>query len=416
MAVAVQSSAPSTCGGEADAAARLFEQHADRLLAYCTRFLGSRADAEDAVQTTFLYAQRALERGVVPESEYAWLHAIAKNVCRWQQRTVARRGRLATDLDLDAFPAGPGFETELHELRLELEDALASIPEGQRRAFLMREWQGLSSDEVASRLGMSPAATYALLTRARRSLARALSATTRRPVLGLDFGSLALKLKGLLAGGAAKFAAVTIAVGTVAAGGVAAQQLVADRKPASPQTPSPASSSARAADGTVMPATAVPGTPSALPDVVLPPTSPDTSDAPGSVAPAAGSDAPAGSDGGSAPAVQPTDPARPANETAKPAPGSKESEGPLDPLVDPLLDPLLDPLPVPDVELPPLPVDVPSLPPVDPPKLPPVNAPDLPPVELPEPPPVEVPKLPPTEPLADAPPLPPVPDVTLPLP
>jgi DNA-directed RNA polymerase specialized sigma24 family protein len=51
--------------------ARLFEAHATRVLAYCQRRLGSRAEAEDALQTVFLYAHRALRRGVVPESEEA---------------------------------------------------------------------------------------------------------------------------------------------------------------------------------------------------------------------------------------------------------------------------------------------------------------------------------------------------------
>ena len=164
----------------------LYERYSGRILAYCIHALRDRGDAEDAVQTTFLHAHRALQRGVVPEHEFAWLHTVAKNVCRMQRRTAARRGAV-TGIDLDALPAREGDAGD-QELLSGLDDALASLPERQRRALVMRELRGLSSEEVASQLGMSATATYALLTRARRSLARALtvggrsaSASTRAP-------------------------------------------------------------------------------------------------------------------------------------------------------------------------------------------------------------------------------------------
>ena len=175
------------------------------------------ATAEDAVQTTFLHAHRALQRGVVPEHEFAWLHTIAKNVCRMQRRTAARRGAV-TGVDLDALPAREGDAGD-QELLSGLDDALASLPERQRRALVMRELRGLSSEEVASQMGMSATATYALLTRARRSLARALT-VGGRSALGLDLGPLLLRLKGFFAGGAANVAATTAVVAVVAAGGV----------------------------------------------------------------------------------------------------------------------------------------------------------------------------------------------------
>ena len=104
MAIAVTANASPARTIESGAG-RLFEEHSERIFGYCLRFLGSRSDAEDAVQTTFLHAHRALERGVVPELEYPWLHSIATNVCRGQLRTLARRGPLASDLDLDTLPA-----------------------------------------------------------------------------------------------------------------------------------------------------------------------------------------------------------------------------------------------------------------------------------------------------------------------
>jgi DNA-directed RNA polymerase specialized sigma24 family protein len=81
--------------------ARLFAAHSAEILAFCRRQLTSGSDAEDALQTTFVYVLRAIRRGVVPENEHAWLTTIAKNVCHTQRRTQGRRGALSTALDLD---------------------------------------------------------------------------------------------------------------------------------------------------------------------------------------------------------------------------------------------------------------------------------------------------------------------------
>ena len=154
-------------------AGMLYERYSGRILAYCLHALRDRGEAEDAVQTTFLQAHRALARGTTPEHEFAWLHTIAKNVCRVQKRTAARRA-VVTGVDLDTFPALMATPTRASVCAVSATRS-RRMPETQRRALLMREWQGLSSAEVASRMGMSAPATYALLTRARRSLADALT-------------------------------------------------------------------------------------------------------------------------------------------------------------------------------------------------------------------------------------------------
>ena len=231
---------PEPPHGGTGQAARLFEEYSVQIFGYCVHRLGSRSDAEDAVQTTFLYALRALRRGVVPECESAWLTTIARNVCHSQRRTLDRRGRLASAVDLDtiALARPDGDEAEL---LMGVREALASIPGRQRRALVMREWQGLPTREIASRLGISPPATCALLTRARHSLAQALTALPSRPALSLDFGLLFLQLRSqfkALLGGAAGKAAATVAVAAVAVGGLSAERaLVGSHQ--TPQTPTP---------------------------------------------------------------------------------------------------------------------------------------------------------------------------------
>src|SRR5919204_3136858 len=94
-------------------AARLYERHRQRLLSFCAGRLGSRDEAEDAVQTTFLYAVRGLQRGVVPEFELAWLLKIADNVCRARRRSAWWRRRVDLEHELESLHAPARAEGEL---------------------------------------------------------------------------------------------------------------------------------------------------------------------------------------------------------------------------------------------------------------------------------------------------------------
>jgi RNA polymerase sigma factor (sigma-70 family) len=214
-------------------AARLYAEHADRILAYCRRHLSSGSEAEDAVQTTFLYALRALRSGVVPECESAWLHTIARNVCRWQHRTASRHPTSGS-VEVEHLPCPD--PDDAREVLAELNDALESLPERQRHALVLREWRGLSANEIADHLELSAPATHALLTRARHALAQALTAP-RRAALGLAAAAYEVRswLKAALGGASAKAAVATVAVVGAGAGAVATERSFAEREPASAQ-------------------------------------------------------------------------------------------------------------------------------------------------------------------------------------
>jgi RNA polymerase sigma factor (sigma-70 family) len=210
--------------------ARLFAAHSAEILSFCTRHLASSSDAEDALQTTFVYVLRALRRGVVPENESAWLTTIAKNVCHTQRRTLGRRGALSTGLDLERIALAQP-EPDEKELLAALPDALSTLPESQRSAIVMREWLGLGPGEIATRLELTIPATNALLTRARHSLASALTAAVRGPLSALNVPLLADALRGYLKttlGSAASKTAVAAVVATASVGGVAVQQSLAE--------------------------------------------------------------------------------------------------------------------------------------------------------------------------------------------
>src|SRR5688500_17098538 len=166
-------------------------------------------------------AFRALGRGVVPEAESAWLFKIAENVCLSRRRASWRRGRIESPSDFDVIEEiVPGPSRQRDEL-IGIEDALASLPEQQRRAILLREWQGLSYVEVAARLELTQSAVETLIFRARRSLAAALENPGKRRRLrlahALDVAGLFAAFKGFFAGSAsAKIAAAVVVAATTA--------------------------------------------------------------------------------------------------------------------------------------------------------------------------------------------------------
>src|ERR671931_2450215 len=222
-------------------ASDLYERFAPRIFGYCLHRLGSREEAEDAVQTTFLNAFRSLSRGVVPESESAWLFKIADNVCLSRHRASFRRRRVEAPTDLHAVeetvaaPARPGEEL------IPLEGALADMPETQRRALLLRERQGLSYREIAAELEVSQSAVETLIFRARRSLARRLEAPRgrlRRVGQAIDVGAVLSALKGALSTGAVVKAAVAGVALTGLVAGIAADhpQLRRHDAPPAPAT------------------------------------------------------------------------------------------------------------------------------------------------------------------------------------
>jgi RNA polymerase sigma factor (sigma-70 family) len=212
---------------EADLTRALYERYAAQIFRYCLHQLGSREEAEDAVQSTFLNAFRGIKRGVVPEVESAWLFKIAHNVCLSRRRSSWRRDRIESPTDFDVVEeVTPAPSPRADEL-IGLQDVLEQMPDQQRRAILLREWQGLSYREIGDELELSQAAVETLIFRARRSLAEGLAkpaAVETRKRKRLAAGALGNLVSAaqsfLFGGGAAVKVAAVVAVagaGTVAA-------------------------------------------------------------------------------------------------------------------------------------------------------------------------------------------------------
>jgi len=222
VADAAPAAAAPSAASAADATRDLYERHQRRILAYCMSQLRNRQEAEDAVQNTFVYAFRLLERGVAPHAELPWLFTIAHNVCRSRRRALWRRGRVEAPADLDALQdvSSTASSSAADDL-LGLSGALAAVPDTQRRALVLREWQGLSYAEIATALSLSQSAVETLLFRARRNLAKQLAAAHDRVAVMLN-GFVLLRLARRFARTSlgTKATAAAVAAGVVAGAGI----------------------------------------------------------------------------------------------------------------------------------------------------------------------------------------------------
>jgi RNA polymerase sigma-70 factor (ECF subfamily) len=206
----------------------LYRSHRNEVYRAALRKLGDHHEAEDVTQTAFLDAYRAVLRGSHPDLPRAWLLAIAENVRRRRFRTALRRPRLEP-LKETLPSAEPPWRAQTAEIRA----ALSTLPDNQRKAFLLRELGGFSYGEIAEQLDTSVPAVQMLLFRARQKLRAELD----QPTVGRIGGFIPIPhwLLGLASKVPAGFAGPRVA-GLVAASVIAAGVgLVSDVSVAEPK-------------------------------------------------------------------------------------------------------------------------------------------------------------------------------------
>ncbi|MFM7121824.1 MAG: sigma-70 family RNA polymerase sigma factor [Gammaproteobacteria bacterium] len=150
--------------------AELVRRHLDAVHGYLYRLCGSRDDADDLAQDTFLRVWARAETwrpGAVRVT--TWLHRIAHNI--WVDTRRRARSMPLEDPEGVLDPA-PGADAGLREQRAltQVDHALRALPTAQRAAILLAEVRGFSNPDIAAVLGTSVRAVESLLGRARRQL------------------------------------------------------------------------------------------------------------------------------------------------------------------------------------------------------------------------------------------------------
>ena len=160
-----------------------FEQHFDRVYALVFRLLGDRHSAQDAAQEVFLKIHRAAHTLDPSRDPEPWITTIAYNVCRDLWRSGAYRlSRNAASIDdpehgdtpLTSREDDPEQALLRTERRDEVRSAIAALPEALRAAVVLREYQGMSYEQVAETTGTTPVAARKRYSRALAELAKLL--------------------------------------------------------------------------------------------------------------------------------------------------------------------------------------------------------------------------------------------------
>lgn len=144
----------------------LYRRYTPALYALTRRLLADERAAADVVQDTWVRATANFGRFAWRSSLRTWLGAILVNVCREQWH--ARGDALTLSDDVPA-------SHEDSDLRLDLEQALASLAPGYRAVIVLHDIEGFTHEEIAERLGIEPGTSKSQLSRARRVLRHRLS-------------------------------------------------------------------------------------------------------------------------------------------------------------------------------------------------------------------------------------------------
>ena len=159
--------------GDLGAFEELYKAHSGRLYSLACRMLGNPADAEDLLQEIFLSAHRKLESFRGDSALGTWLYRLGMNQILDHVRSRAGRAGQLTDGLEDATVLADATGHRLADRaidRIDLERALAELPEGCRAAFLLHDVEGLEHREVSEVLGIAEGTSKSQVHKARLRL------------------------------------------------------------------------------------------------------------------------------------------------------------------------------------------------------------------------------------------------------
>jgi RNA polymerase sigma-70 factor, ECF subfamily len=157
-------------GGDMRAFEKLYRLHSSRVYGLCLRMTRRKDVAEDCVQLTFVRAWRSLAAFEGRSAFGTWLHRIAVNEVLTQARNHGTRSESDEEAVLERDGAVQ-VEQEVDATDvMDVERALASLPEGARQVIVLQTIYGYSHEEVADMLGVAVGTCKAQVHRGRRLL------------------------------------------------------------------------------------------------------------------------------------------------------------------------------------------------------------------------------------------------------
>ncbi len=155
--------------GDVAAFERLYRAHVGRIYAVCFRLCADRARAEHLTQDTFVRAWERLASFRGDSAFPAWLRQVAVNVVMADMRATSRRTRRVMSTDDDEVL--DSASTARHDGdRLDLERAIAKLPEAARMVFVLHDVEGYGHQEIAELVGIAEGTSKAHLHSARGKL------------------------------------------------------------------------------------------------------------------------------------------------------------------------------------------------------------------------------------------------------
>jgi RNA polymerase sigma-70 factor, ECF subfamily len=167
--------------GDRSAFERVYRAHCDRVYSVCVRMTADAAQAEELTQDTFVRAWAKMGQFRGESSFSTWLHRLAVNVVLNSHKGEGRKRRLISmtenEDDDDAGNVGATLMAPSHFAPgewMDIEAAIASLPPGARRVFVLHDVEGYRHEEIGTMLGITSGGSKAQLHRARMLLREAL--------------------------------------------------------------------------------------------------------------------------------------------------------------------------------------------------------------------------------------------------
>jgi len=155
--------------GDQTAFRELYREHVGRVYALCLRLTGDARDAEERTQDVFVRLWDKLRSFRGYSAFSSWLHRLAVNVVLNERRTTSRRERRVMPAEDPDGVVGAQHAAPLH-LNIDLERAIAELPDGAREVFVLFDIEGYGHGEIAALVGIAEGTSKAQLFRARRLL------------------------------------------------------------------------------------------------------------------------------------------------------------------------------------------------------------------------------------------------------